>query len=355
MMLPRNTRDRILMVVAFAALLLLLGVVSSESAAKEGEGERKVTVQSSELPDNIRQAIRKAVPNGKVVKIEKEVQGEDPGQYDVVIRLNDKVYEVEMSPEGKIIEVKDKATDREVSLGQQEKKWTDTFHHEDCTFATTGRNRFFILEPGYRLVLESRKEKVVITVLDETKRIGNVMTRVVEEREEERGQLKEISRNFFAICKEHGDVFYFGEEVDIYRDGKVVKHEGAWRADAKDSKPGIMMPGTILLGARYYQEIAPNAKDRAEHMRDDVTLKTPAAKFRNCLLVQETSAIEDEQEYKTYAPGVGLIQDEDGCEAAACRNNAQSHRDTSGQQANTHETNPTITRRRSLARIIILA
>jgi len=37
----------------------------------------------------------------------------------------------------------------------------------------------------------------------------------VEEREEVDGELKEISRNFFAICREHGDVFYFGEEVDI--------------------------------------------------------------------------------------------------------------------------------------------
>jgi hypothetical protein len=72
------------------------------------------------------------------------------------------------------------------------------------------------------------------------------------------------------------------------------------------------MPGTILLGARHYQEIAPNAMDRAEIISDDVTMKTPAGIFRNCIRVEETSGLDpDEKCYKTYAPNIGLIQDED--------------------------------------------
>ena len=62
----------------------------------------------------------------------------------------------------------------------------------------------------------------------------------------------------------------------------------------------------------HYQEIAPNAQDRAEIIADDVTLRTPAGVFENCLKVEETSGLKpDEKCYKTYAPGVGLIQDED--------------------------------------------
>ena len=73
-----------------------------------------------------------------------------------------------------------------------------------------------------------------------------------------------------------------------------------------------MMPGTILLGARYYQEIAPTALDRAEILSTDVTLKTPAGTFKNCLRTEETSGLDPgETCYKTYAPGIGLIQDED--------------------------------------------
>ena len=59
-------------------------------------------------------------------------------------------------------------------------------------------------------------------------------------------------------------MFYFGEEVDDYKDGKLVGHSGAWQADEEGSKAGIMMPGTVMLGARHYQEIAPNAMDRGE-------------------------------------------------------------------------------------------
>jgi len=52
--------------------------------------------------------------------------------------------------------------------------------------------------------------------------------------------------------------------------------------------------------------------DRAEILRDDVTLKTPVGTFKNCIRVEETSGLNPKDKcYKTYAPGVGLIQDED--------------------------------------------
>lgn len=290
----------------WCAILFVAGLASAGEVS-----ERKITVQPSELPPRIDQAIREAFPQGRILAVQKEVEGEDPGQYDVDLRCDGKVYEVEISPEGKVIEIKEKASD-EGTPGSEARKWTDTFHLEDCTFASTGRNRFFILRPGHQLVLESATEKVVITVTKETREIGGVQTRVVEEREEEHGKLKEVSRNFFAICKRHGDVFYFGEEVDDYEDGTIVRHSGAWRADEKDSRAGIIMPGTVLLGARHYQEIAPNAQDRAEIVADDVTMKTPAGTFQHCIRVEETSGLDpDEKCYKTYAPGVGLIQDED--------------------------------------------
>ena len=291
-----------------AVTILLCGMFSAEAAAQE----KKVTVPASELSAVIKKAIEKALPGGKVLKIEKEVEGEDPGQYDVEIRFGAKLFEVEISPQGEVIEVKETTSPEEDSEGEQTKKWTESFGQENCTFSSVGRNRFFSLEPGHQLVLESSSEKVVITVLEQTKKIGNVKTRVIEEREEKNGKLAEVSRNFFAICKEHGDVFYFGEEVDDYKDGKIVAHSGAWRADEANSKAGIIMPGTILLGARHYQEIAPNAMDRAEIISDDVTMETPAGIFKNCIRVEETTGLDpDEKCYKTYAPGVGLIQDED--------------------------------------------
>ena len=307
MKLKSGWLSAILITVGLSTILVVTGLPSQASVQ-----ERKVSVPPSELPAVIKKAIEEAFPNGRIIRIQKEVEGEDPGQYDVDIRSGSKEYEVEISPEGNVIESKEKAPAGTAPAPEQEKKWTDSFALENCTFSSVGRNRFFILEPGNQLVLESRTEKVLITVLDQTRKIGGVKTRVVEEREEENGELKEVSRNFFAVCREHGDVFYFGEEVDIYEDGRIVKHSGQWRADEKNSRAGIIMPGTILLGARHYQEISPKAMDRAEIISDDVTMKTPAGTFKNCIRVEETSGIDPEEKcYKTYAPGLGLIQDED--------------------------------------------
>ena len=177
---------------------------------------------------------------------------------------------------------------------------------------TTGRNPFFVLEPGYQLVLEGGGEKVTITILDETETVGEFTTRVLEEREEKRGELVEVSYNYFAISKATGDVYYFGEAVDMYRDGKVTHHSGAWRADEGDAKTGLIMPANPTKGMRYYQEIAPGkAMDSAEVMSIDETLKTPAGVFQNCLKTKETTPLEPGvRDYKTYAPGIGMIQDE---------------------------------------------
>jgi hypothetical protein len=192
-----------------------------------------------------------------------------------------------------------------------DKSWKSEFALEKGELASTGRSDYFVLEPGYVMTLEGGTERLTITVLDETRNVGGVETRVIEERETNSGQLVEVSRNYFAISKRTGDVFYFGEEVDIYRNGKVVDHEGAWLSGVKGAKFGLMVPGQPMLKAKYYQEIAPGvAMDRAEVVSLVETVKTPAGEFRNCLKTEETTPLEPGvKESKYYARGVGLVQD----------------------------------------------
>jgi hypothetical protein len=194
----------------------------------------------------------------------------------------------------------------------KDRPWTMSFNAAPGDLATTGRNTYFILEPGYELVLEHGNEQLIVTVMDETKRIGDFDTRVVEERESRNGKLIEVSRNFFAISKQSKDVYYFGEEVDIYKGGKVVRHEGAWLAGQNGARFGLMMPGMPTLNARYYQELAPKvAMDRAEIVSLTDQLRTPAGNFTNVLKVAETNPLESNAlEYKYYAPDIGLLQDE---------------------------------------------
>ena len=191
--------------------------------------------------------------------------------------------------------------------------WQMEFAISDCNLLTTGRNRYFIMEPGFQLVLEGEDTKLQITVLDETKMVDGVLTRVVEEREWEDGELFEVSRNYFAICEGTNDVYYFGEDVDYYKDGEVYKHDGEWLAGEGENQLGLIMPGTPQPKMRYYQEIAPGvAMDRAEVVSLDETCETPAGTFSGCLKVKESTLLNIlEVEYKYYAPDIGLIQDED--------------------------------------------
>jgi hypothetical protein len=140
-----------------------------------------------------------------------------------------------------------------------------------------------------------------------------VLARVVEERETEDGELAEVSRNWFARCVETSDIYYFGEEVDIYEDGELVDHHGEWRAGEDGAQPGLMMPGTFLLGARYYQEVAPDvAEDRAEHVAMAKTIAVPAGLFTDCVQIEETNPLEPgARGIKVYCPGVGIVRDEE--------------------------------------------
>jgi hypothetical protein len=194
-----------------------------------------------------------------------------------------------------------------------EQSWKETLIAPTEGFSASGRNRYFILEPGYQLVLEGKEggKTVVltITVLDETKKVDGVETRVVEERETAAGKLAEVSRNYFAVGAQSRNIYYFGEDVDVYKGDKVV-HEGAWLAGVNGARFGIVMPSEIQAGARYYQEQAPKAAmDRAENISTRESLTTPAGAFQGCLKVKETTPLEPGNvEYKLYAPEVGLVQ-----------------------------------------------
>ena len=190
--------------------------------------------------------------------------------------------------------------------------WQDEFDLANRNLSHTGEATYFNLTPGFQITLESSFETLVISVLDETREIGGITARVVEEREHKNGELSEISRNFYAIDPETGDVFYFGEEVDFYTQGKISGHSGAWIAYEGKNRPGLIMPGTPIVGMKYYQEIAPGAAmDRARVVSILETFTTVIGEFENCLLTQESSQINPAAiEYKTYCPSIGLVQDQ---------------------------------------------
>lgn len=218
------------------------------------------------------------------------------------------------------------------AVAEEEADFTDDFPVEECAFMPFGGNAFFSLMPGRRTYFDNSaclasgecedREDLVITVtrelkkvwIDEDGRRRPVWTRVIVEQERENNELKEISRNYFAMCVPSRDVYYFGEDVDIYEDGDVVSHDGAWLAGRDGAEPGIIMPeSAFILGQRYYQEVAPGiALDRAEHVEVDLEIDLQAGNFEDCIEVAESTPLEPGAEStKVYCPGVGLVVDDD--------------------------------------------
>jgi uncharacterized membrane protein YkoI len=206
------------------------------------------------------------------------------------------------------------SVDAKIGPGRADPVFTDSFPVEPGELVSTGRNPWFVLVPGHVLVLAGKEDgkdlRLTVTVTSDVKVVDGVETRVVEEREEKGGVLVEVSRNYFAISKRSNCVYYFGEDVDIYVDGKVARHDGAWHSGVDGARFGLMMPGTPLLGARYHQEVAPGvAMDRAEVTTLDARVTTPAGVFERCLVTDESTPLEKGVETKRYAAGVGLVSD----------------------------------------------
>ena len=210
----------------------------------------------------------------------------------------------------------------ECEMEEDTRVYTSDFNQGTCKYRNRYRpfevaHQYWIMEPGWQVVLEGEDDgeeiRLEITVLDETELVNGVKTRIIEEREFIDGELYEVSRNFFAFCTRTQDVFYFGEDVDFYEDGEIVAHDGAWRAGEDGAVAGIIFPATVMVGARFFQEVAPGiAEDRAE-VTEIGTKEVNGMVFENVVVFSETSPLDDpcSISVKYFAPGIGMIRDDD--------------------------------------------
>jgi len=187
--------------------------------------------------------------------------------------------------------------------------WQSSYPVNRKTMGIQGSNANFPLAPGNQWTYKHGNQFEVVTVLDRTKIIDGIQSRAVEDREETNGQLTELTLDYYAIDQATNDVYYMGEDVDEYKNGKVVSHEGGWLSGVNGATFGMMLPGIPKAGQRFYQEQAPNAKDRIEIKSTTEKLTVPAGSFEHCILVEESSTLEKGVDHKWYAPGVGPVKD----------------------------------------------
>ena len=183
-------------------------------------------------------------------------------------------------------------------------------------FSTTITNPYMPLRPGSTWVYRATdtngvKEKVVVRVTNTTKKIANGITaRVVVDTVTIGGKPREITKDWFAQDRS-GNVWYLGEFVSNYENGKVIDHDGSFEAGVDGAQAGIAMPANPKAGMAYRQEYFKGiAEDRAAVVtvgREQV--EVPFGYFNSRLLMtRDLVPLEPKvQELKFYARGIGML------------------------------------------------
>jgi hypothetical protein len=177
-------------------------------------------------------------------------------------------------------------------------------------FSTTIDNKYFSLPVGLKTKskgeTEDGLETIEITVPGETKMIMGVKTLVYRDKVWIDGELVEDTKDYLAQDSD-GNVWYFGEDVNNYENGKLTDHDGSWIAGVDGALPGIWMKAKPVVGEIYRQEYY---KDEAEDTGTVISLKktvtVPAGTFTNCLQTLDQNPLEPRStdEYKYFCPEV---------------------------------------------------
>jgi hypothetical protein len=179
-------------------------------------------------------------------------------------------------------------------------------------FSSTSTNPWFPMGVGQQWTYEGEEDGVpvslLITVLDQTRLVAGVMTRVIEEREWEDGELLEVSWNYYAEAGD-GTICYFGEDVDIYEEEDEIVHEGAWCADESPNAPGIIMPADPRPGMKFPMEFAPGIAEDEGKIVGSGPVTVPFGRFRETIRVQEFNPLDGGKGFKAFGAGIGLLVD----------------------------------------------
>jgi hypothetical protein len=154
------------------------------------------------------------------------------------------------------------------------------------------------------------KTRVESTVLPSTDVVDGVQVAVLNEKDFQNGELVESTLDYFAQHR-NGDVYYFGERVDLYEDGQIVGHEGQWLAGEGNNQPGVAMPAHLKVGQKFNQENAPGiAEDQLTVLSLTESITVPAGSFTGCLKVADFNPLDNETEHKWFCPGAGMVHEE---------------------------------------------
>ena len=185
-------------------------------------------------------------------------------------------------------------------------------------------NPYFTLTPGtvYNYeesfdLADDGIEKHEVTITEDTKDILGVTSLIVKDSEFDDDVLTDEKLSYYAQDSD-GNVWLLGETVTEYEydgTGNLIDTDDSesWLAGEGQALPGLIMSANPEVGEAYYQRFdIGEAENQAEVMETNLSLDIGGKTFENVVKIQEFSALKpEESDFKYYAPGVGLILEEE--------------------------------------------
>jgi hypothetical protein len=267
-----------------------------------------------EVPEAVRATI---LANGGVAGLVDKESEKINGKtvYEASVRKNGKVLDLVVIEDGKLIETKnDDAADKAKEDAEAAKPAPPTpkfSHPRDIT------NPWLPLASLKQDILEGKEDGKTVRVertakpdLHKTFKVGGqtVETLVFEDREFEDGKIAEVTMDYFAQADD-GTVYYLGEDVDTYEDGKITGHEGAWLFGKDTKKLDVLFPAHPKVGDQFKSEdVSKTISELDEIISVSETVTTPLETYKNCVKIKELYP-DGSIEYKYFAPGVGCVRE----------------------------------------------
>jgi hypothetical protein len=152
--------------------------------------------------------------------------------------------------------------------------------------------------------------RVEETVVPYPAQVAGIAATVITIADYHNGQLHDTAADYFAQGAD-GTVYYVGEWVRTFKQGKIVNHERSWLSGDQGMQPGVFMPADPVVGDTFVPERIPDvAVAEAIVIAVKQSITTAAGTFEGCVVTKEVNFPEHTTEEKTYCPEVGLVRED---------------------------------------------
>ena len=177
-------------------------------------------------------------------------------------------------------------------------------------------NPYHPLTPGLQWVRGGTTEvgsrvvphEIITTMTDVIRIIQGVPTVAMLDESTDSGEMSQVSIDYLALDKD-GNVWILGGYSEEYEGGLYTNLDDAWLGEGKGSEVGILMPIDVTMDTpRWFVGKSPGeAPSVAEPVEIGMTQCVQFDCFDDVWVIREGEVGAIDNEFKYYAPGVGVI------------------------------------------------